>query len=310
MKFKAIIALIPLTFNLCLIAGEPDHFTNKHKVISDSLSEVNREASLSLQEAIQNANKKTNNCDEKVLYEESLKYFGNHIRGKFTRKIISSKEIEKKSVSVYKSVYRDWKFYDGTIVASPIVKQLGVAMSPVLNINGFEVGADKFEHLFGQGFYYFTLHRLEKKSLDESIALVTKREKESMGGSRWQTGILSYGDLAANFNGYRFWNHFLQKEDDLLGKDHNVGPFVRCENQQWVKVKDIDFAEYFDDSVDESINCSTFPTKSNLEKFTKRIHELGFACPIDPARRDDLKVKYGSFAEKIINFGTSRVTDL
>ena len=46
------------------------------------------------------------------------------------------------------------------------------------------------------------------------------------------TGVMSYGDLAANFNGMRFWNHILGKRKDILNQD--LGPYVKCKDRKWV----------------------------------------------------------------------------
>jgi hypothetical protein len=313
MKNKMKTLAITMTLSLSsfpLVAGEADHFTNREHQLKDSRTLVNSMAAASLNEALSEANKKSpNGCNEKLLYSELAKYFGNHVKGKFTRKVISDKRIEKRDTSVYDSVYQDWKFYDGTLIASPIVKQFALGMSPVMNLGGIEIGTDKFEHLFGQGLYYFTLNKIQKKSLLETLTMGTLREMNDMGGSRWQTGVMSYGDLSANFNGLRFWNHILQKENDLLGIEHNVGPYVECERNIWVKSKEIDFSEYFDDSADESINCSNFATEKNLQHFTSRISQLGYSCPVDSKRRDVLKDKYGKFFKWIVNSGSNSITD-
>ena len=98
------------------------------------------------------------------------------------------------------------------------------------------------------------------------------------------TGVMSYGDLAANFNGMRFWNHILNKNEDILGRP--LGPYVLCENNKWVQGKSIDWKNYIDESFDESINCSLFREEIMVKKVRERIKAIPFdgiknlSCPI------------------------------
>jgi hypothetical protein len=99
----------------------------------------------------------------------------------------------------------------------------------------------------------------------------------------------------------RFWNHILQKHEDILGVEYNLGPYIDCEENIWLKKKQIDFRDYMDSAMDESINCSKFPTQSTANKFTKEVHRLGLTCPIDPKKIDELNLKYGKSSKWIIN---------
>lgn len=302
--------IISFFFINSLLAGEPDHFTNRDHKLADSREFVNELANKYLEKGVSIVNASNSNCNEQLLYKTLRRYFGNHFFGKFTVEVIKSKNVERRDPRIYDSVFRDWKFYDGTAMASPIVKQLNMGMSAVMNIGGVELGDDKIEHLFGQGYYYFTLKNKNKLSMYDVMMKGTYRETFNMGGSRWQTGIKSYGDLAANFNGLRFWNHLLQKEDDVLGKEYNAGPFVVCENDKFVLTENkIDFANYFDDLVDESINCSTFATDKITKNFKKRVEDLGLTCPIDITRRDRLSSKYGKYFKWITNLNGNETND-
>ena len=130
------------------------------------------------------------------------------------------------------------------------------------------------------------------------------QEKWTLGAKT--TGIYSFADQAANFNGMRFWNHILQKRNDYLGDNH--GPLVECQNEKWVQVKSLDFSHFVDDSLDEGLNCSKFSTKKLTKSVLKRIGELeedgrSYHCPVRKDSIDLLNEKYGSkLAPYLFNF--------
>jgi hypothetical protein len=126
-------------------------------------------------------------------------------------------------------------------------------------------------------------------------------EKFFLGGQKIGNGVFSYGDLSANFNGMRFWNHMLQKRNDVLGVDYNIGPYVSCVNDKWVKEKELDFRNYVDESMNESINCSKYPSDNTLRKFKNRLKIMGVTCPMDQQKLDDVHTKYRQMAKWIIN---------
>jgi hypothetical protein len=118
---------------------------------------------------------------------------------------------------------------------------------------------------------------------------------------------MAYGDMAANFNGMRFWNHILAEHDDVLGPQYNYGPYAACEENKWVQIKEVNWADYVDASFDEGHNCSKFRTDEITEKVKKQIailqsqSEFNLTCPILPELILNLKSKYGEIYPYIIN---------
>ena len=99
----------------------------------------------------------------------------------------------------------------------------------------------------------------------------------------------------------RFWNHVLQKRNDVLEKDKNLGPYVKCIGKKWTLVKEMDWAKYLDDSMDEAINCSQFKSKTMVDKIKKRLNKLQTpikesCCPINKGKLKNVILKYGKFA--------------
>lgn len=285
-------------------ASEIDSFTNRYEPLPDSLGAVNRIGNSYLDKALRDANEKNHGCKEKKLYKAMREYFKNHISGKVTKAILADDEVEKRFFYLKDSIYRDFNWWNSfvLVVVGRFYKK---AHGAVLNVNGHLIGTDKFEHLFGRGYMFFRRYYLKGKSIESTLKYSRWQEKWTLGSKT--TGIFSYADQAANFNGMRFWNHILQKRMDYLGMNH--GPIVKCENDEWVKVKDLDFAPFFDDSIDEGLNCSKFSSKRLTKKVLYRVSELEeqdgrrYHCPVSQDSIDVLNGKYGSkLAPYLFNF--------
>ena len=104
----------------------------------------------------------------------------------------------------------------------------------------FQIGSDKIEHFFGRGYVYFNKFYNKKKSIEKIHGYGYYLERYQLGAT--MTGVYSYADLVANFNGMRFWNHILQAESDILGED--LGPYVRCYEGKWEQIKDVNWLDY------------------------------------------------------------------
>jgi hypothetical protein len=300
MVFKFIFISFALLFQMSSYGAETDQFTRRDEFLSDSAELINFKANQSILSAIKVANEKHVGCAEEDLYKELRKYFANHISGKFTIDVLNDSNVEKRMVSVEDSVYRDWKVWDGIGIGLKALTESTI--SGVVRVGDKSVGVDKFEHMFGQGFDYFTTNYLERKGPLKAMKMGIFLEKFLLGGLKLENGIFSYGDLSANFNGMRMWNHMLQLRPDVLGDDFNIGPYIVCRgNGHWEQVKKIDFRNYIDDAMDESINCSKFASQKTADKFTDRLSLMGMTCPMDKVRLDRAAIKYGEFAKWLIN---------
>ncbi len=282
-------------------AAEVDQFTRRGEPLSDSSALVNAKANASIQSSIKTVNAKNKGCEEEALYDELQEYFNNHITGQLIKDILKDPNIEKRSITQKESVYQDWGVLDGIGMGFKLFAKTGLTMTGVIKIGEQEIGTDKLEHMFGQGFAYFEKNYLKEKGEVKAIKRGIFGEKFLLGGNIIGNGVFSYGDLGANFNGMRLWNHMLQKRDDVLGADHNIGPYIACKDNKWEQVKEIDFKDYIDDSMDEGINCAKFPSERTAEKFKERLRLKGTACPVDQRRLDDVHAKYGAMAKWIIN---------
>ena len=294
------LALSTLAFDQAY-ASEADTFTRRNESLEDSSDIINSKANEAIRDSLVQVNSQSKGCVEKDLYSGLRVYFNNHMKGKLTIDIINNTEIPKRELTLAESVYGNWSPWDGLGMGLGIAKKSKLTLASIVKIGDQLVGVDKFEHMFGQGFFYFTDNYLKNKGPIVAVKRGAMREKTILGGNKLANGVFSYGDLAANFNGMRLWNHMLQLRDDVLGDEQNLGPYISCENKKWVQVKEIDFRNYIDDSMDEAINCSKFPSQSTVTRFTHNIDKRGFSCPIDQRRLEDLSIKYNKMAKWMIN---------
>lgn len=281
-------------------SAEADNFTARQIDLKDVRKEVNELANNYLKKAVSDLNKK-GNCDEETLYKELRKYFANHSKGELVKDILYRNAVEVNAIPIKQSIYSTWEITDGILLGREKAAKSPLALSPLIKIDDQAVGVDKLEHMFGMGFDYFGKHYIKGVSIDKVLEYGIALEKTILGGNVVATGVFSYGDLAANFNGMRFWNHMLQKNDDILGAQENRGPFLTCEQNKWVIVKTnpIDFKNYLDASTDESINCSKFAGTKAVGKFKKQVKIRGFvtpegvpACPVEPEVLKLMREKY------------------
>lgn len=302
-KTKAVLAIIAaLGISAISHSAEVDQFTDNDKPLKDSSLWINNKANLLMDVSIDTLNEEGKGCNEKELYQELRKYYGNHLHGILTKAIIKSEEIEKRHFEFKDSVYKRWNSGTGFILGNPLLRKSELAMSDVVRVGNVEVGTDKFEHFFGRGFLYFTKHYLKNKSIESTLKYGTIQERYILGGMFLETGIFSYGDLAANFNGMRFWNHILLKNDDILGSEHNLGPYVVCKDNRWVKNQNIDFTNYFDNTFNEAYNCSKFATDKGANYFKKELEKQGKTCGFAPGLTSTLESKYGEYSKWILNY--------
>lgn len=295
MKTTLILSLTLLALTSSTFAAEADNFTARFLALTDISGDLNKLANGAIREAISKLNREGGCASlgaETKLYNELKKTFSNHSKGELVKTILYSQSVSKNELPLKQSIYAEWKISNGLLLGRKKAATSPLALSPLIQIGDQAIGVDKLEHMFGMGFSYFTQYYGKKKSIEHVLKVGIFKEKTFLGGNVFATGVFSYGDLSANFNGMRFWNHILLKNEDILGKDYNLGPYVVCSDSKWKVNEEMDFRNYIDASMDESINCSKFATKSGEGKFKKAIQALGASCPMDGQKVIELKEKY------------------
>lgn len=195
----------------------------------------------------------------------------------------SEADIPKCEIKLKNSVYREFTYKD-----SPILRTVGV--EPVISINGVHLGIDKLGHFMTEGLLYYRKsiegaplvdHRVRDPGVianllskiqnlnpwatpakqappaprrqvnyRELVAIGTHEENTTYGLAT--TGIKSYGDMDADYQGYMFWSQLT----------HGPNPYLVCKNGRWSQRRQFKWEEYVNAGFDESINCNSYKTQT------------------------------------------------
>ncbi|MEN8257622.1 MAG: hypothetical protein ABFS09_07150 [Thermodesulfobacteriota bacterium] len=324
-KIYVLFGLIPAFVFQVSFAAEIDSVTPRELELDNSLKSINEIFNKRIHEGIRKANAKQDDvediekdefCDEEVLYTElrkaifqsftaswGLKGYG---LDKQLRTLLARQSY---SLLLNDSIYRDINYLEGF---SLNLKEL----SDVVSLNGHFVGLDKVGHFFAEGWHYFELTDYREDNIAQALEWGKEQEAGKFGYTT--TGIFSFADLVANFNGWRFWNKVLLKENDpLKGVIANFfnRPYITCEIQiitslknrkivkAWENNTPFDLADYLDGAWDEGNNCNSYEDPVIEEKVASRVKEVNpdFNCPAYSENCLAAQEKYGSYATLVLH---------
>ncbi|MBU0991069.1 MAG: hypothetical protein KJ737_01135 [Proteobacteria bacterium] len=316
--FLKIICVLLVVSGIHANASEIDSFTGPCESLPDLTSHLNEKVTEGLRQACINANRKSrmvyfrhsypfrgeegvDYCNSDLLYSEIRGQFARAIEGQLETYINELPKELAKSVDFDHSIYRDF-----TVEETPTLAGLK-KMGTVIRMHDNMVGADKFGHFFSEGWSYFI--RAYEKGENIDAALFFGEMTESIYFGALTTGVFSYSDLTANFNGMRFWNHILATHPDPLFPDQSIMPYVRCENSKWSVVNDFDWNDYIDPAWDERLNYSLFRNKILLHKVESRIAYMEDTdtshCSCEDNERETanqmMRKKYGAYGTTLLN---------
>ena len=165
----------------------------------------------------------------------------------------------------------------------------------VINISDEIVGIDKVDHFFGNGgLLWEEYEKLQVKNDDVILQMNVQQENGGWGlvGSK----IKSYGDLAANWDGFNFYKELFD----------GPNPYYTCSDGTLKLHRTFEIEKYFKMSWRESANCSAFPQEKAAQAFGKRLKEMGLKCPM---QEDDCKKMIELYADnkKVLNSVVSPV---
>lgn len=138
-----------------------------------------------------------------------------------------------------------------SVSESPVARSFG--LSPVIMVNGVRIGVDKLSHFMTEGRDYWR-HTRPHYDVNEAMKIGIDEEEGRYG---WRaTGVKSYGDMAANYQGFQFWKNLYEGDR----------PYFKCEGGRWKQARSFDWKDYVNASMDESINCNEYKTASMNER--------------------------------------------
>ncbi len=307
--------------SIAVSAAEIDSFTSRNVALPDAASAINAVFNDRIAEGVANANmiSQSNNertCDKEVLYTELRKaIFQSWTASWGLKGYALDTQLQEQltqysyQLSLNDSVYRDLNYLEAF---SLNLKEL----SDVVRINHHLVGIDKLGHFFAEGWHYFEMTTQDQESLSAAMSWGRDQERGKFGYIT--TGIFSFADLTANFNGWRFWNRVLKKEPDpVKGTFANwvTRPYISCAVQwrdsitsqqfiyAWTYHQNFDIRDYVDGAWDEAQNCNSYADPVIENKVMTRIDNLGgpLQCPLTPSLCRQAKDKYGHFSKWLLH---------
>lgn len=342
MKLLAIPALF--LFIWAIHSAELDSVTPRGIELDDGINELNRIINSRFQEGVERANQQqlddiegTENhefCDEEILYDSLRKAIFQ--TGMFGVGGLKGYALDKQlrvllegfsyALPLELSIMKDWTYKDGFSL-----KLKG--LSNVMNADGHLIGLDKFGHFFAEGWNYFQRAYLDGEGVREAMEWGIEKERGKFGYAT--TGVFSYADLVANFNGMRFWNRvFLKNKDSLRNAVEAVfdSAYVQCEYKfinifahlyrkdwdlnefklvkAWKIQRRFDVREYLDGTWDEGVNCNSYESTDLEAQIATRIQQIDptFTCPIEPIECLEAQEKYGHYAKKLLHPNCLRIS--
>jgi hypothetical protein len=257
--------MLPLLWILLLQptqAYEVDNFTGRSALVRDSIGVLNEKVNAILDRAARDSRLESPGyCSVAVLRQEILRWIRPDPTGILELWLEFTDSIERTPVGVRNSIYREVSFFD-----SPIMRLFGIGRS--FKLSGQVIGTDKIGHFFMQGLNFYDRVR-DGTPLENMLA--TEHGEDGLWGLG-TSGVKSWADIAADYQGYRFWSRLVE----------GPRPYFRCtEEGDWVRESIFTWAEYVNPAWDEALNCSDMNpgirTRVDLE-----LKSLGLTCPVDP----------------------------
>ncbi|WP_375771190.1 hypothetical protein NR798_09905 [Archangium gephyra] len=145
------------------------------------------------------------------------------------------------------SIYRNERLWDWG---------LSFGVKATFTVAGVHMGADKLSHFFQSGWKYHQRFRElmaegvpEREALERIIRYGVGTEGGTLG--LVTTGVFSFSDLEANYQGFLFYRSLCQEEDPRLLKTA----------EGWQLTRPFDWREYVSPQLDETFNNSAFTPK-------------------------------------------------
>ncbi len=299
-----------------LEASENDSYTRRFEPLPDQTDFLNQKVNEFLEKAVDKANLQTrkksllkNNsiepkmgtdcCNSEILYNQIRFQLARPLIGQLESFVNELPKEKSRKVSFEGSIYKGFTLLETPTLTG--VKKMG----SLVRIKNSVIGADKFGHFFSEGWSYFSVAYSDEIHFE--AALLFGEISESVFFGALTTGVYSFADLAANFNGMRFWNRVLGDNPDVLDSKKKPAPYIRCINNQWKIIKKFDWRDYIDAAWDEGTNCSSFRNDTLLKKVSLQIDLLGQAenrdctCPLERKKINRLRKKYGVYSDHLLN---------
>lgn len=239
-----ILILIFLVSAFSAYALETDNYLVWDKTLPDSGDEINEFFHSRIEEALASA-KDDLSCEQVTLViGKSFRTRGS------TRKLYENWTVN----NLQGKIFPETSFYlDESIYRNTYRRYLGKSgLSPNIQVNGIYFGVDKISHFASTGRRYFQeyLKKIKKgyssEQAEKSVIRFGLLNETTILGL-WPTGVFSYGDMEANYQGFRFYKSLCLNSQDT---------YLQKANGRWKLVKNPDIRKYASPYWDETFNHS------------------------------------------------------
>lgn len=264
------ISLLLLLTSLGAQALETDNYLVWNRELKDSAHHIDRYFSETISAALKRIPDHEKMSCEQVTMEVSREFISrlvhdNPVENWLFSELDEDEMFPRNLNYVEESIYREpYRFY---------IPWFGLA--PNIQVNGFYFGTDKLSHFASTGRTYFKIYRkhlaggstsedAEKKAIDWGI-----QDEKTLHGF-WASGVFSYADLEANYQGLKFYK-------DLCEKNH-----LQKIGNAWVLSKETRISDYVGPGWDETFEAS-YRQPGNWQKVAPALKNI--YCPVsgDPA---------------------------
>ena len=284
--------------------AEIDSLTGRERALADSSKALESRLNNALETGVTRANEMSEGCDEEALYRELRRALAVPFIGHVVAESLNADEtLDRRRIRRVDSIYRDLGLLDSISVHWK-------NLSAVVRVGDVLIGVDKIGHFTVEGWTYFETAYRDGGGVAEAMAWGEGTEKTYFG--HYTTGVHSYADLVANFEGMRFWQRVRGGAGDPLemGRYRNR-PYVRCGRRfwvfgerQWILWRKLDLDDYVTPVWDEAVNCCSYRNEKIEVLVTSRIAELSEAvgvdltCSVDPDECARARQRYGEWAPR------------
>ena len=270
-------------------ATEIDSFSTRDPNLKDATTYLNNLMNSYIQASILDANA-WGYCDRDRFINNLNSRMGGTFWTQFENDISSSSTIPWTTVSRNESIYQDFSFFYAPAL---YLAKLG----PVLRIGDYYIGSDKFGHFITTGYEYYQAYKNNQNSLVHALDFGERTERDYFGLQT--TGIYSYADLVANYEGFiGFWSKLIANKS---------GAYVKCKNNIYYQAKLFDWKKHVNAGWDEAINCNAYRNQTLESQAQARINLLeqergvSLTCPLAPQECKELISSYGDLAPRLIS---------
>lgn len=265
------------------VASEVDSYSGIPSILPDAHATLDALLNRALSVAVARANRHpgaAGSCVEEVLYRKLVHRLvggpgGFLVSSRIERQAVRSRGTRAITTRLKVSIYQDFG-------VNKLPSMLGGGLASLIRIDDHLIGTDKLGHFVAVGWEYFVEIERRGGSRDDALKLGMDQEVGLFGQAT--TGVLSYADLSANYNGLRFWQR-------ILSADNGSAAYIACtdDGQAWHVAQAVDLTDYVDATWDERVNPNSYLNPDLAKKVNARIDRALLTDPSYPAPRGTLE---------------------